>query len=177
MRETMIVIVGFIDGKQCFHFTEQPLAGKEHSAWFSVLNNNLFQSIEKVLIEKGVAHNLSHLSELRKNNETSSDYMIIYNITPRKWVEVIPLIGGSYHVPCSDDGLSNFAPCLFDSFEEAQAEHDKIAFDYLEQMAKGEREEGAFWDGEIYECDLNGDEITLYNNGVLFDVVNWKESL
>ncbi len=78
MRDSMTIIVALNNGKQSFHFTQQPLAGNDN--WFKVLDNDLFLSIENILIENGVAHNLTLLSELRKNNETSSDYKITYNL-------------------------------------------------------------------------------------------------
>ena len=177
MRKTTTILTAIINGKYSFHFTEQPLAGTDNNTWFEIGKNDLFQVIERILIESGNAKNLTSVTEIRKHGTNCVDYQLVYNVTPRKWVEVIPLMGGDYSVPYSVDDDGNDIPYLYMSEEEARAEQQDIAQDYIEQIKSGERDEGDYWDGEIYECELDGDELRLFDDGVCFNVVQWKENL
>ncbi len=98
-------------------------------------------------------------------------------VVSRKWVEVVLLFGGSYSVAYTTDDNNNTVPYLYDSKQEAETDQESITKDYLDQIARGERDEGDLWDGEIFQCELDGDELRLYDGGVCFNVLNWKDEI
>ncbi len=89
-------------------------------------------------------------------------------IDERQWVEAIPLIGGEYTVACEVNEDGDPRPHFYTSEEEAIQDNKLIADDYLEQINRGEREQGDEWQGEIFECELVGHELNLLKNGYCF---------
>ena len=98
-------------------------------------------------------------------------------INSRQWAEVVPLFCGGYSTAFTSDEDGQPFPYLYDSESEARIEQESIVQDYIEQIKSGEREEGDFWEGEIYECELDGDELRLFDDDVCFHVMHWKDAL
>lgn len=74
------VVVIFDRKRGMFHFTSGPLrtsnSGRE--LWFPQARMDIFQSVEHVLVNNGIANHCVHLEELRRCGE-STDYRITYS--------------------------------------------------------------------------------------------------
>lgn len=86
MREKVVVIRSNVRGVDAFHFCSGRLrVGAEadvgfHDLWFPVVGDDLFKSIETVLVLNGIATNVANVSLLR-DGDTYQDYDVEYNIS------------------------------------------------------------------------------------------------
>ena len=88
-RRTVVVIVAPIQGEQCLHFTSTKLKGYTEcdpvtgfkdggkDEWFPV-RQSLFITIEALMVEAKVAHNVTNVKFLRESGP-STDYEVTYN--------------------------------------------------------------------------------------------------
>ncbi|HEB56632.1 MAG TPA: hypothetical protein ENI98_10075 [Gammaproteobacteria bacterium] len=81
MRKNTVVILSSIKGQRAIHFTEQPLAGRDHNVWFPIGNEDLFRAIENIMVINNQACNLTLVRCIRDISDICHDYDVTYNAT------------------------------------------------------------------------------------------------
>jgi len=76
VRKAMTIIV--LPKIKMFHFTEKTLAGIRNEAWYPYAEGELFEYVEKYLVDAGIAHNVARLDEKQCCGD-SIDFSVVYN--------------------------------------------------------------------------------------------------
>ncbi len=95
----------------------------------------------------------------------------------KKWIEIIPLLSGSYAVSIEGEG-DDAKPCLYDSEGEVLEEIAAMQADYNEQIEAGERDEGDEYEGVCHKADWDGEELILLDefNEPIY-TIDWRSQL
>lgn len=91
------------------------------------------------------------------------------------FVVATPVMCGRYSVGCMESSVGEL-PDLYATKEDAEAENNEVAEDYLQDIKDGERDEEDEWDGEVLEARWNGEDdlMHLYLDGDLIHSGDWK---
>ncbi|WP_173272764.1 hypothetical protein [Thiosulfatimonas sediminis] len=87
-RASINIIVQEVNGVLCAHLTREMQFATEIDCmelidlWFPVNESDLFKSIEDVFVANRIAHNVTHIEELRKCGN-STDYRVEFNVGAR----------------------------------------------------------------------------------------------
>lgn len=80
MRKQIVIIKSVISGKPSIHFCGEPvLSGEDSNRWYE-LDGDFFETVEKLMVESGIAVNVVRI-EMTKNGASYSDHLVTYNAT------------------------------------------------------------------------------------------------
>lgn len=112
MRNTVVVMHNPIN--QSIHFCSTALQGQDRWFKFDGGANKLFEKVEQLMVDNGLAHNVTSVQHLRKCGIVD-EYQVIYN-EPEKALNVINGNPGATYTVCMPE-LEK--PMEFDSLESA----------------------------------------------------------
>lgn len=81
-RKEIVCIVAVVKGVKCVHFTSGIISGINSNLWFPVMNGDLFKTIEDIMVINSLCNNVTAVEIIMRNNDTSSDYNVIFNALP-----------------------------------------------------------------------------------------------
>lgn len=83
-RDKLFIITAIMnDGNRYLHFcSPKLLQGINYNLWIPIPMDEslLFEQVERIMSINKICHNVVSVNKIRKNNETSYDYEVVYNL-------------------------------------------------------------------------------------------------